>query len=646
MKLHQGYKIDYSIGFDCYGTAIENLALNTELGSLAQKPEYLFSERLDTKNLIEDKNFDQKALEIRSICRKFVKESMKSQIQSYIRWGIMHDYRYSYMSSSKNYEASILESFAEMMSRNYIYRSGRPVFWSAKSQRVLAEEELEQTYKSTTAHLVKFKVKDFGKASKEISNMGNIHLLAFVDEPWKLVSTQALAVNPNVKYSLAKDSRKNYFIIAFERMGELATRLDRYDLVTDLTAPGEALFDLELEHPLFKNQNITVVPDNKVSSAIGTGINIVSPLSSIHDLELADIYNLNIESYLTKDGLFTGELHHELENCSPFKKGNEIVEKLLKKSKSSLLSYDYEIEYTRVKNTKERVMLNSIDSWFFRIPESLRQRCFEELAYTKFRPKLNMKNPEEVDRDYEELSKAEGGDGYAGVGSYYFNVVEELNEFDEWCISEKNYWGIPIPYFYNKLSRRILINEEIILHVAKIFREHGADAWFELSIRDLLPEAYKSQANHLVKGDEVFDVWFDNALTWKSVLVDKVNQDEFMKMQETDLDNALMHIDHNSQYQFRTKAEIEEESKKLNIPQRRGRRSMARLLQQRKQREAMVNRLNFERNEAISNTDIQTFKALMPEGDINNEERIKELINAKLHTKMTKNEENNIFPAN
>lgn len=33
------------------------------------------------------------------------------------------------------------------------------------------------------------------------------------------------------------------------------------------------------------------------------------------------------------------------------------------------------------------------------------------------------------------------------VEPYYINLVEELAEFEEWCISDNNYWGIPIPHF-------------------------------------------------------------------------------------------------------------------------------------------------------------------------------------------------------
>lgn len=255
------------------------------------------------------------------------------------------------MSLNNNYEASILESFASLMSKNLVYIGQRPVFWSAKEQRILAEEEIEKWSKYAPSHVVKFKIKKFGESSKVLENFGTIHLLTFVNDPWKLTSTQALAVHPEQRYSVVKDSNKNYFIIAFDRKGELLTRLEGSNIETDLVAPGKALLDIELEHPLFSHINVSVVPDKSVSCDFGTGINPICPLSNLHDLELAETYNLSSESFISQDGKFTKDLGPELDNLNPFTDGNDAVVDLLTKNNKIFLSYEYEYEYTRVKDT-------------------------------------------------------------------------------------------------------------------------------------------------------------------------------------------------------------------------------------------------------------------------------------------------------
>ncbi len=118
----------------------------------------------------------------------------------------------------------------------------------------------------------------------------------------------------------------------------------------------------------------------------------------------------------------------------------------------------------------------------------------------------------------EKLKARRGQHSQDEFEAYYFNIVEEVNEFNDWCISEDSSWGIPIPFFTRQDTGEILIDSEIVSHVADIFRSHGSDTWFTFPIKDLLPSRYHNIADKLQKGDQVFDVWFDNALTWNYVL--------------------------------------------------------------------------------------------------------------------------------
>lgn len=168
--------------------------------------------------------------------------------------------------------------------------------------------------------------------------------------------------------------------------------------------------------------------------------------------------------------------------------------------------------------TDERVNLVTIDSWYASIPDKLKFKCFKELATVKFTPHLNLKSGKDAAEDTEKLKNAKKG-SKADIGSYYVNIAEELNDFDEWCVSERGIWGIPIPFFTRKDTEEILYDGEIARHVADVFRKHGgSDSWYELSVEELLPPRYKSEAVHLKKGMQIFDVWFDNSLTWDYVL--------------------------------------------------------------------------------------------------------------------------------
>ena len=236
----------------------------------------------------------------------------------------------------------------------------------------------------------------------------------------------------------------------------------------------------------------------------------------------------------------------------------------------------------------------------------MKQKWFQELAFTKFRPKLNIKEFDEVNKDNENLKNRDSPNSIdQEIGSYYFNVAEELNDFNEWCISEKNFWGIPIPYFYHKSGKDVLCNQEIILHVSKIFREQGSDAWYKLSIKELLPLAYQEMAPELIKGDEVFDVWFDNSLTWRTVLENKESQDSILNDEENKVE-GLIHNRHSDYTPFSALIkEIREQSEKqLSV----GRKSLSKMNKIRQEREKLIFEHSLRRNKLAKDIDIENFK--------------------------------------
>ena len=142
----------------------------------------------------------------------------------------------------------------------------------------------------------------------------------------------------------------------------------------------------------------------------------------------------------------------------------------------------------------------TVDAWFVNLTEKLKFQCFKELATVKFSPDLNMKSTEQTVEDLEKARKKKNKK-LEDLGSYYINVAEELNDFDEWCISERGVWGIPIPYFIRTDTGEVLCDSEIARHVAEKVREAGSDQWYKLSVQELLPERYKDQAPFLQKGN-------------------------------------------------------------------------------------------------------------------------------------------------
>ncbi|MFM6844395.1 MAG: class I tRNA ligase family protein, partial [Dolichospermum sp.] len=74
-----------------------------------------------------------------------------------------------------------------------------------------------------------------------------------------------------------------------------------------------------------------------------------------------------------------------------------------------------------------------------------------------------------------------------------------------------------IPVFYDEATGEILLNADTINHVQAIIAKRGSDAWWELSVEELLPEEYRNNGCKYYRGADTMDVWFDSGSSWAAV---------------------------------------------------------------------------------------------------------------------------------
>jgi len=78
---------------------------------------------------------------------------------------------------------------------------------------------------------------------------------------------------------------------------------------------------------------------------------------------------------------------------------------------------------------------------------------------------------------------------------------------------------VPIPVFYDReTNQEVLLNEDTLQHIQDIFEQHGSDAWWRMTEKELLPEKYKDESDKWIKGTDTMDVWFDSGSSWNGVL--------------------------------------------------------------------------------------------------------------------------------
>ena len=102
-------------------------------------------------------------------------------------------------------------------------------------------------------------------------------------------------------------------------------------------------------------------------------------------------------------------------------------------------------------------------------------------------------------------------------------IYNMIRDRGDWCISRQRAWGVPIPIFYNEDGSEI-IDYDVMMHVASLFREYGSNVWFEREAKDLLPEGYTNPASpngKFTKENDIMDVWFDSGTSWAGTLLER-----------------------------------------------------------------------------------------------------------------------------
>jgi isoleucyl-tRNA synthetase len=167
--------------------------------------------------------------------------------------------------------------------------------------------------------------------------------------------------------------------------------------------------------------------------------------------------------------------------------GNQAVIDALTAAGSLLKEEAYAHKYPYDWRTKKPTIFRATEQWFASV-EGFREAALKAIAVVKWIP-------------------AQGEN----------RITPMVAERSDWCISRQRSWGVPIPVFYDEETGEILLNAETINHVQAIIAAKGSDAWWDLSVEELLPEPYRNNGRSYRRGTDTMDVWFDSGSSWASV---------------------------------------------------------------------------------------------------------------------------------
>ena len=473
-QLLRGRKVRYVPGWDCHGLPIELKVLQNMKAA-------------ERQNLTP--------LQLRQKAKEFALNAVNEQRDSFKRYGVWGDWEHPYLTLTPEYEAAQIGVFGQMVLKGYIYRGLKPVHWSPSSKTALAEAELEYPEGHTSRSIyAAFPVTSLAEAVKPALSefLLDLGVAIWTTTPWTIPGNLAVALNPELNYAVVEVTSPReglgfkYLIVAADLVERLSTTLET-PLSVKATVKGKDLEHSTYRHPLYDRESPIVIGGDYVTTESGTGLVHTAPGHGQEDYIVGQRYGLPILAPVDDNGNFTAEAG-QFAGLNVLGDGNQSVIDALTSAGSLLKEEPYVHKYPYDWRTKKPTIFRATEQWFASV-EGFREEALKAIASVRWIP-------------------AQGEN----------RITPMVADRSDWCISRQRSWGVPIPVFYDEASGEPLLNEETIAHVQAIIAEKGSDAWWELSVEELLPQTYRNNGRTYRKGTDTMDVWFDSGSSWASVV--------------------------------------------------------------------------------------------------------------------------------
>ena len=472
-KAQSGFYTPYVPGYDGHGLPIENAVVkNIKGGRNALTP-----------------------VELRAKCREFAHKNLKGQESEFKRLGVLGDWEHPYLTINPEFEAEQIRVFGEMYKKGYIEKGMKPVYWCASCETALAEAEVEYADHTSTSIYVRFKFDEESteKINKLIAGTADkdIYSVIWTTTPWTIPSNMAISMHPKFEYTFF-EYKGDIYVTAQELLASFLKDVewDESDIKVIGTCRGQDLELLNTKHPLFDRKSPIILGEHVTLDA-GTGSVHTAPGHGLEDYEVGCRYGIEVFSPLDSRGVWTEAVNDKDLEGVPYYNGNSIVIEKLKNCGALLSQADINHSYPHCWRCKNPVIYRATPQWFVKV-DKFREQTLEAIKGVKWIP----------------------ASGEARIS----NMVAGRTD---WCISRQRAWGVPIPVFYCEDCGEVIVTDETIENVAKIFEKESSDAWVKYPAEDLLPKGFKCPKcgkTHFRKENDIMDVWFDSGITWRAVV--------------------------------------------------------------------------------------------------------------------------------
>ncbi len=465
-KRMAGYNAPYIPGWDCHGLPIEH-NVDLELG--------------EKKKTIPK-------LSKREACRKYAIKWIAKQKEQFKRLGILGDWENPYLTINYDYEACIAKEFNRFLLSGSVIRNKKPVYWCSTCTTALAEAEVEYHNHRSPAIYVKFPAAEDFSDIHPLLKGEKVFFVIWTTTPWTLPANLAVALNPEFIYAAVKVGEE-ILIIAEELVESVMSeaQIEQYEKLA--TFPAQGFEKRRCRHPFAQRDSLLVMA-SYVTADAGTGCVHTAPGHGTDDYLTGLRYGLDILSPVDAEGRFTGEAG-QYEGLQVPDVNQRIIDDL---RQNLFLLHQAEIEhsYPHCWRCKNPVMYRATPQWFISMAENdLRQKALNAITEVQWTPSWGMQR--------------------------IYSMVEGR---PDWCLSRQRSWGVPITVISCKNCGEIVVDEQVVETIDRLFLKEGADAWFGHDVKDFLPKGaickHCSSAD-FVKEEDILDVWFDSGVSHAAV---------------------------------------------------------------------------------------------------------------------------------
>ena len=460
-----GFKAPYIPGWDTHGLPIERQAIKA------------FGLDREKASVVE---FRQK-------CEEFARNHVDTQREQFRRLGVLGHWENPYLTLTHDFEAKQIEIFGEMAKRGYIYKGQKPVYWCPKDETALAEAEIEYKDVPCKSIFVKFAVKDDkGIITKHIGTTENVYFVIWTTTTWTIPGNLAISLNPFFEYDFVKVPNGEIYVLAKELTASVMAKagIESWEILA--TVLGSDLEMIQCRHPLYDRVSL-VINGEHVTLDAGTGCVHTAPGFGADDFIVCQKYEIPIVVPVDEKGCHTdyaGKYEGLYVDDS-----NPVILKDLDDCGALLATEDIIHSYPHCWRCKNPIIFRTTEQWFCSV-DALKDQAIKACKDITWLP---------------------------GWGEE--RMIAMIAERSDWCISRQRLWGVPIPIFFCKKCGKPIVTEETIKIVADLFREKGADAWFDMSAAEILPEGFACECGgtEFTKETDTMDVWFDSGSSWAAV---------------------------------------------------------------------------------------------------------------------------------